>query len=84
LLPKDHLLVDIAIGDGELIRRVTLSPRGSRWEDRMETVRVLAAELFSVGREDEPETPRGFDLLAPPAGAGGTNGSANGHQEEDE
>ncbi|MGH2706603.1 MAG: tRNA (adenosine(37)-N6)-threonylcarbamoyltransferase complex ATPase subunit type 1 TsaE [Actinomycetota bacterium] len=83
LLPKDHLLVDIAVGDGDLLRRVTLSPRGSHWEDRMETVGVLASELFSVGREDEPEAPRGFDLLAPPAGGpGGIDGSTNGHQEE--
>lgn len=54
LLPKDHLMVELAFGDGDLVRRVTLSPRGLHWESRMETIRILATELFSVGREADP------------------------------
>lgn len=55
LLPPTHLLVTIEHAHGENERRVTLSPRGERWEDRMLTLDVLTKELFSPSREGEEE-----------------------------
>ncbi|MGH2767610.1 MAG: tRNA (adenosine(37)-N6)-threonylcarbamoyltransferase complex ATPase subunit type 1 TsaE [Actinomycetota bacterium] len=54
LLPKEHLLVALEYGDADSVRWITLVPRGSNWESRMETVKVLAAEIFSADREGDP------------------------------
>lgn len=53
LLPKGHLLIEIAYGDPDLVRHVTVKPRGRDWESRLETMKILAAELFSVSREPD-------------------------------
>lgn len=54
LLPKEHLLVEMARGDSEMVRLITFEPRGQNWESRMDTVRMLVSELFSVEREADP------------------------------
>lgn len=56
LLPRERLTVELRHAGGDAIRRVTLAPRGSGWQSRIETVRVLAAELFSAEREADPGT----------------------------
>lgn len=53
LLPRDHLDVEIKHIE-EDVRRVTITPRGPQWKSRMETVRLLANELFSAGRNADP------------------------------
>lgn len=53
LLPRDHLLIEIRYGDGDLIRTVTLTPKGPQWRSRISTARVLLAELFAPSRETE-------------------------------
>lgn len=57
LLPKEHLLVELAYGGGDLDRTISVTPRGPQWEPRMETMRILASELFSATR-DPNEDPR--------------------------
>jgi tRNA threonylcarbamoyladenosine biosynthesis protein TsaE len=52
LLPKEHLSIQMSYGDGDSRREIVLQPRGSQWELRMQTVRVLIEELFSVDRDD--------------------------------
>jgi tRNA threonylcarbamoyladenosine biosynthesis protein TsaE len=52
LLPKEHLSIQMSYGDGDSRREIVLQPRGSEWELRMQTVRVLIEELFSVDRDD--------------------------------
>ncbi len=54
LLPKEHLLVEIARADADTARLITLEPRGQSWEGRMDTARMLVSELFSVSREVDP------------------------------
>jgi tRNA threonylcarbamoyladenosine biosynthesis protein TsaE len=61
LLPKEHLSIRLRYAGGEQLREVALQPRGAQWERRMQTVRVLVEELFSIGRDDKPGPP------APPA-----------------
>lgn len=53
LLPQDHLVVELRLGDGLTERVVTLTPRGPGWESRMQTMQILANELFSPAREAE-------------------------------
>lgn len=53
LLPRDHLDVEIKHVD-EDVRRITIAPKGTTWHSRMETVRILANELFSAGRHADP------------------------------
>jgi tRNA threonylcarbamoyladenosine biosynthesis protein TsaE len=50
LLPKEHLSIQMSYGDDESSREIVLQPRGSQWDLRMQTVRVLVEELFSVDR----------------------------------
>jgi tRNA threonylcarbamoyladenosine biosynthesis protein TsaE len=54
LLPKDHLLVELADGDDLSERTVRFTPTGPGWESRMPTMEVLANELFSAAREADP------------------------------
>ena len=54
LLPKDHLLVEIRHGEELLDRTVMLVPKGPGWESRMQTLQILASELFAPGREADP------------------------------
>jgi tRNA threonylcarbamoyladenosine biosynthesis protein TsaE len=54
LLPRDHLLVELKLGDEALDRTVRFTPKGPGWESRMQTMRILANELFSPGREADP------------------------------
>jgi tRNA threonylcarbamoyladenosine biosynthesis protein TsaE len=64
LLPKEHLLVEMARGESDTDRLITLEPRGQDWEGRMDTVKMLVSELFSVDRETDPRRleagPRGY------------------------
>jgi tRNA threonylcarbamoyladenosine biosynthesis protein TsaE len=53
LLPKDHLNVEFKLVGGDT-RSVSLTPKGANWRNRMPTVRLLAAELFSAGRSADP------------------------------
>lgn len=53
LLPKDHLQVELANLEADESRSITLRPRGAMWESRMDTIAVLAGELFSADREGE-------------------------------
>lgn len=53
LLPKEHLNVELKLVGGST-RTVSLIPRGANWMNRMPTVRLLAAELFSAGRSADP------------------------------
>jgi len=53
LLPKDHLNVELRHGGGD-IRTVTLTPKGPHWATRMDTVRLLASELFWATRTADP------------------------------
>ncbi|MGH2770079.1 MAG: tRNA (adenosine(37)-N6)-threonylcarbamoyltransferase complex ATPase subunit type 1 TsaE [Actinomycetota bacterium] len=55
LLPKEHLLVEMARGDSDTVRVITLEPRGQRWETRMDTVRMLISELFWASRETDQQ-----------------------------
>jgi tRNA threonylcarbamoyladenosine biosynthesis protein TsaE len=59
MLPEEHLLVQMSHTDNESIRTISLVPRGSRWSERMATVGVLSAELFSAGRDDDPRLKTG-------------------------
>jgi tRNA threonylcarbamoyladenosine biosynthesis protein TsaE len=52
LLPKDHLSILMSYGKEESRREIVLQPRGAQWDLRMQTVRVLVEELFSVDRDD--------------------------------
>lgn len=54
MLPPAHLLVEINLTEDEVVRNISLIPRGSRWEDRMPTVGILSSELFSAGRDEDP------------------------------
>ena len=59
LLPKDHLLVELRLGEEPLDRTVTFTPTGPGWESRMQTMHILASELFP----HEPQVdPRYVDL----------------------
>lgn len=53
LLPRNHLDVEIRHVDDD-VRRITIEPKGSSWQSRMDTVRILANELFSAGRKADP------------------------------
>jgi tRNA threonylcarbamoyladenosine biosynthesis protein TsaE len=53
LLPKDHLQVELSAMQDDESRAITLRPRGEIWEARMDTITVLAGELFSADREGE-------------------------------
>lgn len=54
LLPKEHLQVRLVNEDeDESARLITLTPRGPVWESRMQTVRLLAGELFSADTGEE-------------------------------
>lgn len=55
LLPPDHLLVTLKHTADSSTRTITIIPRGRRWQDRMQTVRILAAELFSATRDFGPD-----------------------------
>jgi len=52
LLPKEHLSIQMSYGAADSRREIVLQPRGFQWEIRMQTVRVLIEELFSVDRDD--------------------------------
>ena len=52
LLPKEHLSIQMSYGAADSRREIVLQPRGFQWEMRMQTVRVLIEELFSVDRDD--------------------------------
>jgi tRNA threonylcarbamoyladenosine biosynthesis protein TsaE len=54
LLPKDHLLVELRHGDELEERTVTFTPTGPGWESRMQTMTMLASELFPGGPEAIP------------------------------
>jgi len=64
LLPKDHLQVDFRTS-GETSRKATVSPRGARWESRMDTIEILATELFAAGRQSDPGYFGDFNLENP-------------------
>lgn len=51
LLPREHLLIEISLGKDDVTREVVLTPRGPLWFSRMETVRILTADLFQPARE---------------------------------
>jgi tRNA threonylcarbamoyladenosine biosynthesis protein TsaE len=59
MLPEEHLLVEITQTDNESVRTISLIPRGGRWHERMATVGVLSAELFSAGRDEDPRLKTG-------------------------
>jgi hypothetical protein len=42
----------MSYGEADSHREIVLQPRGSQWELRMQAVRVLVEELFSVDRDD--------------------------------
>ncbi|MCA1840924.1 MAG: tRNA (adenosine(37)-N6)-threonylcarbamoyltransferase complex ATPase subunit type 1 TsaE [Actinomycetota bacterium] len=48
LLPKEHLQVELTPLDADDERVVTLRPRGDAWTSRLQTIAMLANELFSV------------------------------------
>lgn len=52
LLPRDHLHVELHHANGD-VRMIVLRPRGPRWAERMQTIKVLAADLFYSSRESE-------------------------------
>ena len=52
LLPKEHLSIEMRYGPADSSREIALQPRGLHWEQRMQTVRVLVRELFSLSEED--------------------------------
>lgn len=54
LLPQDHLVVELKHGDELLDRTVMFTPKGRGWDSRMQTMQILASELFSPGREADP------------------------------
>ena len=54
LLPKDHLLVELLHGEELHERTVTFTPTGPGWESRMQTMAMLASELFPGGPEAIP------------------------------
>lgn len=66
MLPEEHLLVEMTHTDNEFVRTISLIPRGGRWEERMTTVRVLSAELFSAGRDDDPRLQTGAFRVGEP------------------
>jgi tRNA threonylcarbamoyladenosine biosynthesis protein TsaE len=51
LLPREHLVVELRYGKNDHIREIALIPRGLGWQSRMDTVRMLTAELFAPLRE---------------------------------
>lgn len=53
LLPPDHLVVDLRHSSDESVRKVMLSPRGSEWIDRFDTISILTEELFSPTRDHD-------------------------------
>jgi tRNA threonylcarbamoyladenosine biosynthesis protein TsaE len=53
LLPRDHLMIQLSYSDVDVIRKITLSPRGPSWRGRMDTVAILTSELFSPSREHD-------------------------------
>lgn len=63
LLPKEHLSIQMSYGAEDSRREIVLQPRGLQWEMRVQKVRVLIEELFSVDRDD---------LFYPPASPPGT------------
>src|SRR5437016_14472076 len=52
LLPKEHLSIQMSYGAADSRREIVLQPRGFQWEMRMQTVRVLIEELFSVDLDE--------------------------------
>jgi tRNA threonylcarbamoyladenosine biosynthesis protein TsaE len=66
MLPEEHLLVEMTHTDNEFVRTISLIPRGRRWEERMTTVRVLSAELFSAGRDEDPRLQTGAFRVGEP------------------
>lgn len=57
LLPREHLLVQLRYGEGDLERNVELHARGARWSGRIDTLRILTSELFAASREEEYNWP---------------------------
>lgn len=51
LLPQEHLLVEISFTGHDVMREVLISPRGPQWSSRMETIKVLTADLFQPARD---------------------------------
>ena len=56
LLPKEHLSISMRYGAQDATREIAFQPRGAEWEGRMQSVRSLVEELFSVG-DDTPFPP---------------------------
>ena len=54
LLPKEHMAIHMRYGKSEEIRHITVEAKGAQWEKRMQSVRSLVEELFSVGRDEPP------------------------------
>ncbi len=61
LLPKEHLSIQSGYGDAETSRDITIQPKGAQWETRLQGVRSLVDELFSVDRDNPlaPPPPKG-------------------------
>jgi len=52
LLPREHLHVELHHSNGDE-RVITLRPRGPHWAERLETIKVLTANLFYSTRDSE-------------------------------
>lgn len=51
LLPREHLQVDFHLAEEELHREVVITASGPQWATRMQTLRILTADLFQPARE---------------------------------
>jgi len=72
LLPKEHLSIQMSYGAADSRREIVMQPRGFQWEMRMQKVRVLIEELFSVDRDDLFSSPGDSPPASPP-------GTGSGH-----
>ncbi len=54
LLPREHLHVELYYSGGQSdVRAITLRPRGPHWAERLQTIKVLVANLFYSTRDSE-------------------------------
>jgi tRNA threonylcarbamoyladenosine biosynthesis protein TsaE len=51
LLPKEHLGIQMRYGPDESMREISLQPRGSSWELRIQKGKSLVEEVFSADRD---------------------------------
>lgn len=67
LLPREHLLVELNFTTHDVVREVVITPRGPQWFSRMETVKILTADLFQPAREaDVAFMSENIERLKPP------------------